>query len=124
MRQKLSSGLQKVGAGFTALRTKLVPKGGAGQGAAGEGSGLGLGQGPSGSAFGAGPAGGGGGARALTEAGAQQAAALERERDVLVRLGLAAFAVAAYVKAVLCPSLPRQSSGRWHHLAAGASSPT
>ena len=42
-------------------------------------------------------------------------AARQAESDITVRLGLAAFAIAAYVKMVLCPSLssyiPRTGSG-------------
>ena len=45
---------------------------------------------------------------------AEAEAAAEVATDVVIRLGLAAFAVSAYIKTVLCPSLssytPRMSS--------------
>lgn len=97
---------RKLTAGFAKIKTKLTPKSEGGPSGAAP---LAVAGGVPPQAPGAGS---GGSSRRLqqTEAAAQLAAAVERERDVLVRLGLAAFAVAAYIKTVLCPSLPRQIS--------------
>lgn len=109
VKQKLTSGLKKMGSSLTAVRTKLT----AGKGREGASEGVQ----PARSALPPATAQqarheGEGATRATELAGAGAGWSVdEGERDVLVRLGLAAFAVAAYIKTVLCPSLPAHAAG-------------